>query len=59
MSDSYYNEFTQRIIFETILSELKEKGGSTSGYGTLFEKFCRRILLISPFFADDIVNVWS
>ncbi len=58
INDSYYNEFTQRILFETILSELKERGGTTSGYGTLFEKFCQKIILTSPFFADDVVNVW-
>lgn len=55
----YYNEFKQRILFETILAELKTKGGNKSGYGTLFEHFCKKVLLVSPFFADDIANVWN
>ena len=52
------DDFTQKLQFDALLSELKEKGKNNSEQGTLFEIFCKKILLTSPFFVDDVVEVW-
>ena len=46
------------LSFEGVLESLKARGGSESERGTLFERFCKKVLKTSPFFSDDIKEVW-
>lgn len=50
--DANYN------CFNFILDELRGKGSTTSERGTLFERFCLKILRTSPFFIDDVKQAW-
>lgn len=59
MANNQYNEISQYINFEMVLSGLASRGGNNFGRGTLFELFCKKILQVSPFFADDVNEVWS
>lgn len=54
-----FENFTEWVNFSVILSDLKNRGNSTSEQGTLFELFCKKILEISPFFSDDVNQVWT
>lgn len=45
--------------FDAILEELKNRGNNNSEQGTIFEDFCKMILEKSPFFADDVNEVWT
>ena len=45
--------------FDAILEELKNRGNNKSEQGTIFEDFCKMILEKSPFFADDVNEVWT
>ncbi len=54
-----YDNFTQYIDFQLVLTELKSRGNNKSEQGTLFELFCKKILLTSPFFSDDVSEVWT
>lgn len=47
------------IAFDAILEELKNRGNNKSEQGTIFEDFCKMILEKSPFFADDVNEVWT
>lgn len=47
------------IDFDAILEELKNRGNNKSEQGTIFEDFCKMILEKSPFFADDVNEVWT
>lgn len=47
------------MFFDAILEELKNRGNNKSEQGTIFEDFCKMILEKSPFFADDVNEVWT
>lgn len=47
------------MAFDAILEELKNRGNNKSEQGTIFEDFCKMILEKSPFFADDVNEVWT
>ena len=53
------DNFSQYIEFQLVLSELKERGNNKAEQGTLFELFCKKVLLTSPFFSDDVSEVWT
>lgn len=47
------------MAFDAILEELKNRGNNKSEQGTIFEDFCKMILEKSPFFTDDVNEVWT
>lgn len=47
------------MAFDALLEELKNRGNNKSEQGTIFENFCKMILEKSPFFADDVNEVWT
>ena len=54
-----YNELQNFLNFEELLSNLKKSGNNKSEQGTLFELFCKKVLQVAPFFADDVNEVWT
>lgn len=60
MEEQYAIDFDAIAIdFDAILEELKNRGNNKSEQGTIFEDFCKMILEKSPFFADDVNEVWT